>query len=664
MTKKARYIEKLDALSADEKKAAIDFFTKYPNYEEYIDWNNKALRYHDFEEVFALAGNPLRDIKQKPDPIPLFGNCNCEIIRRTDIFLVVVPFDWECAVFFNSSGCGGEEAHWCVGEAEDAAEWNRYVADKNIFFLVFFVTKDPVFGKKILIQYDTKNGVCTPWLLDNSALNKIPDSLDTVMKSVLDNAQRLLPGLCIKDYILNGSTLVKCCNPSETITLPAGVTAIGDGAFSGCANLTAISVEEGDPRFASTGGVLFDKIEKRLLRYPAKKEGIQYTIPAEVTAIGGGAFADCTNLEVITLPTGLTAIGDEAFYGCKNLKDIIVDEKNPRFVITDGVLFDKIEHRLLWYPVKRNYNYYTIPDGITAIGSGVFAFCEILTVLTIPASLTSIGDRAFHGCRNLNKITVKEGNPRFVVTDGVLFDKIEHRLLRYPVWKHATHYTIPADVTSIGDSAFFGCEYLSGIIVDEKNLCGVIIINGVLFDKNERRLLWYPAGKQDAHYTIPAGVTAIEDYAFAFCRSLSSITLPAGLTSIGDTAFEVCYNLKSIIVDEKNPRFASAGGVLFDKIEHRLLCYPAGKKDTHYTIPAGVTAAADCAFWGCRSLSSITLPASLTSIGDTAFSGCENLNAIIVDEKNPRLASTGGVLFDKIKHRLLRYPAKKKDTHI
>jgi hypothetical protein len=91
--------------------------------------------------------------------------------------------------------------------------------------------------------------------------------------------------------------------------------------------------------------------------------------------------------------------------------------------------------------------------------------------------------------------------------------------------------------------------------------------------------------------TIPAGVTAIGDLAFAGCSSLTSIIIPNSVTAIGDAAFRDCSSLTSII------------------------------------IPAGVTAIGDYAFYGCSSLSGITKPAGVTAIGDGAFEGCSSLSA-------------------------------------
>jgi len=108
--------------------------------------------------------------------------------------------------------------------------------------------------------------------------------------------------------------------------------------------------------------------------------------------------------------------------------------------------------------------------------------------------------------------------------------------------------------------------------------------------------------------------------------------------------------------------YTSEKGVLYNKNKTRLIQYPAGKKDTSFTIPNSVTSIGIRAFWYYTSLTSITIPDSVTSIGKQAFWGCENLTAINVATGNSMYTSEKGVLYNKNKTRLIQYPAGKKDT--
>ena len=110
-----------------------------------------------------------------------------------------------------------------------------------------------------------------------------------------------------------------------------------------------------------------------------------------------------------------------------------------------------------------------------------------------------------------------------------------------------TSINIPNSVTSIGVNVFYNCTGLTDITVDSNNssFCSE---SGVLFNKDKTTLIYYPLGKNDSSYTIPDGVTVIEQYAF-YCNSkLTSVTIPSGVTSIGEMAFRECSGLTSVIV--------------------------------------------------------------------------------------------------------------------
>ena len=123
-------------------------------------------------------------------------------------------------------------------------------------------------------------------------------------------------------------------------------------------------------------------------------------------------------------------------------------------------------------------------------------------------------------------------------------------------------------------------------------------------------------------------VTSIGDQAFSGCSSLTSVELSDSMISMGVNPFAGCESLKNIRVSPEQPVFAVIDGVLFNKAERSLICYPAGKQEEAYEVPQGIQQIKFDAFAGCRFLTTIELPDSVTSIGDFAFAGCSSLTSI------------------------------------
>ena len=277
----------------------------------------------------------------------------------------------------------------------------------------------------------------------------------------------------------------------------------------------------------------------------------------------------------------------------------------------------------------------TIPNGVTSIRSQAFDGCTGLTSITIPNSVTSIGTWAFRDCSGLTSITI----PNSVTSIGVgAFERCTG----------LTSITIPNSVTSISNWAFDGCTGLTSINVASDNNY-FSSNNGVLFNKKKTELRRYPEGKSQTSYTIPDSVTSIGYGAFYGCTGLTSITIPDSVTSIGSNAFEYCTGLTSITIPDS-----------VTSIEQRAFWGCSGL--TSITIPNSVTSIGDLAFYRCSSLTSITIPNSVTSIGYEAFNGCTGLTSINVASGNNYYSGNNGILFNKKKTELIRYPEGKSQT--
>ena len=121
-----------------------------------------------------------------------------------------------------------------------------------------------------------------------------------------------------------------------------------------------------------------------------------------------------------------------------------------------------------------------------------------------------------------------------------------------------------------------------------------------------------------------APITAIGDFAFCFCSSLTSVTIPDSVTAIGDSAFYDCSSLTSVTIGDS---VTAIGGSAF---------YDCSSL-TSVTIPDSVTAIGYEAFCFCTSLTSVTIPDSVTVIAYSAFYGCSSLR-----EFKGKLASDDG----------------------
>ena len=105
----------------------------------------------------------------------------------------------------------------------------------------------------------------------------------------------------------------------------------------------------------------------------------------------------------------------------------------------------------------------TIPDGITTIDKGAFADCTDLTAISFGAGVNSDYDGWLAGCPVLGDISVAEGNAKYIVEDGVLYNKNMTHLIRCSTTRTGT-LTLSTGVTEIEPGAFANCGNLA--IVD------------------------------------------------------------------------------------------------------------------------------------------------------------------------------------------------------
>lgn len=210
-----------------------------------------------------------------------------------------------------------------------------------------------------------------------------------------------------------------------------------------------------------------------------------------------------------------------------------------------------------------------LSQNLETIERYAFNNCHSLTAIDLPDTLTSIGDRAFQECMSLKEIT------------------------------------IPKNVTEIGNLVFNGWSALEAIYVDDENEY-FQDIEGVLFDKEGTTLLKYPPEKAGTTYTIPQGVTTVDEIAFEFC-SLQEISIPDSVTELKNSAFYACSSLTKINLPES-----------LTDIQYRTFSWCSSLPEIE--IPENVKTIDNFAFENCQALKKAVVPESVTFIASNAFS--------------------------------------------
>jgi len=255
---------------------------------------------------------------------------------------------------------------------------------------------------------------------------------------------------------------------------------------------------------------------------------------------------------------------------------------------------------------------------VTRIGQNAFQgfYAQHVTSVTIAESVRSILPSAFDGCLNMTNVTLP--NSLTSIETSAFY-----RCAKLP------SILIPANVTNIAASVFAGCSSLAAILVDPGNP-SYSDRDGVLFDKAQTRLIKYPDAKAGSRYEVPEGVASIDALAFGNAGNCQTVSLPASLEAMGFLVFQLAPNLVEVLVDDSNPHFTSRDGVLFAKDLSYLFVYPKAKLGGHYEIPEGVISLEALAFDRAIRLTSLIIPNSVAEFGISAFSGCSNLTTLAI----------------------------------
>ena len=456
-----------------------------------------------------------------------------------------------------------------------------------------------------------------------------------------------------------------------SVKIPSSVTQIGPGAFSGCIYLTDVEM----PGIDSIPNNLFQncyRLEK--LNAAGARE---FNIPESVTTIGDNAFYSCVAIKNLTIPAKVSQIGSSAFFGLEGATEInylaeranLKEQASPFAMADAGYGRVKVtvnigdgNHPIALLPValfsghkavkEVNLNNLQLPGGVEDFGFSVFKDCTSLAKVTFAdnCNVPVINQEAFSGCISLHSVIGLEK-----IGLQTIGEKAFSRC------RSLNTVSLGATVTSIGESAFQGCERL----IEVENLSSLTMAAGDDATKNggvtqhakhvysadgeswisedangfvfyaditntanpDIQLLGYTGSL--ANVTLPSAFVkggasytkySIYKYAFIGNTSMQKLWLPAtapNVVVIGSSAFEDCTALTEVALPKGVSEIAS-----------RAFAGCSALETVNFNGNDSISKIDSYAFQNCTSLASITIPKSVININSYAFSGCSKLTIV------------------------------------
>ena len=284
-------------------------------------------------------------------------------------------------------------------------------------------------------------------------------------------------------------------------------------------------------------------------------------------------------------------------YNLYNSSDIISDD----FIVKAGVATK----------YTGNKSIVVVPEGVTELVPCLFWDNQVIEEVILPDTLVNISGDTFYNSTHLRKVN------------------------------------IPKNVKFMGNNPFAGCPNIE--VINESPYFN--LVDGILYNKDFTRLIYYPISKKDDRYEIKEGCRIIGKHSFYLCDNLKEVVIPSSIIKLENNPFSGC---NQITLNNKSPYYHVEDSVIYDR-DYSSVIGCLNSIDTDCLVLKDVKRICRNSFWNCKGIRKIVFPKTLEDIGYNPFVSCSNIE---FESNSDKYIVYNNALFTADKSKLVCYPAK------
>lgn len=302
---------------------------------------------------------------------------------------------------------------WLRFEIKEAIE-----KKKNIVCVFIDDVKFPDFLPKDIDAIRYYNGVKYDFVYFDSFI-------DNLISRFFVNSEDSEISDAMRDFVIDGSRLVKYVGYASIVSVPSGITVIGRDAFKDRTRINSVSFPDG---IITIEECAFERcINIAHLSMPASLKEIGRRAFARcynlsfvafnnaLNRIDNEAFAFCTKLKTVRFGEEITYIDPTAFNNCNKLAFFSVDDDNQNYSSFDGILYKKDQTELVRCPEGYNSDVINVLPSVTSLGPWCFSKCLNIIDVILPRGLKKVCEYAFNDCSNILSLTLGDSVTEFAI---------------------------------------------------------------------------------------------------------------------------------------------------------------------------------------------------------------------------------------------------------